>query len=211
MVTAALYIEGGGEGKELRARFREGWKKFFNSAGVGGRTKIVQGGGRQQTFDRFATAVSDNSPGTVPFLLVDSEGPVAPGHSVWQHLHARDGWSRPAGAGDDRAFLMVQVMETWFLADRGALRSYFGTGFGEKALRAWPKLEDVPKSTVLEALERATVSCRKPYSKGSKGKVSFELLEHIGPARVEAACPHAKAFLDELRALRRKGSAGMVQ
>ena len=211
MVTAALYIEGGGEGKELRARFREGWKKFLDSAGVGGRTKIVRGGGRQQTFARFATAVSDNSPGTVPFLLVDSEGPVAPGHSVWQHLRARDGWSRPAGAGDDQAFLMVQVMETWFLADRGALRSYFGTGFGEKALRAWPKLEDVPKSTVLEALERATVSCRKSYSKGSKGKVSFELLEHIDPARVEAACPHAKAFLNQVRALRRKGSAGMVQ
>ena len=138
MVTATLYIEGGGEGKDLRARFREGWKKFFDSAGVGGRTKIVRGAGRRQTFDRFATAVSDSSPGMIPFLLVDSEGPVVPEHSVWQHLHARDGWPRPEGAGDDRAFLMVQVMETWFLADREALRSYFGTGFGENALRAWP-------------------------------------------------------------------------
>ena len=198
MVTATLYIEGGGEGKALRARFREGWKEFFNSAGVGGRTKIVRGGGRRQTFARFATAVSDNSPGTVPFLLVDSEGPVAPRHSVWQHLRARDDWSRPAGAGDKRAFLMVQIMEAWFLADREALRSYFGAGFGEKALRAWPKLEDVPKSTVLEALERATASCRKRYS---KGKVSFELLARIDPACVESACPHAGALLDELRAL----------
>ena len=201
MVTATLYIKGGGEGRELRARFCEGWKEFFNSAGVGGRTKIVRGGGRRQTFARFVTAVSDNSPGTVPFLLVDSEGPVAPRHSVWQHLHARDRWVRPAEAGDDRAFLMVQVMETWFLADRGALRSYFGAGFGEKALKAWCNLEDVPKSTVLEALERATASCRKRYSKGSKGKVSFELLARVDPARIEAACPHAKAFLNELRAL----------
>ena len=201
MVTATLYIEGGGEGKALRARFREGWKEFFNSAGVGGRTKIVRGGGRRQTFARFATAVSDNSPGTVPFLLVDSEGPVAPRHSVWQHLHARDRWVRPAEAGDDRAFLMVQVMETWFLADRGALRMYFGTRFRENSLRAWPNPEDVPKSTVFGALERATASCRKPYSKGSKGKVSFELLARVDPARIEAACPHAKAFLNELRAL----------
>jgi len=201
MVTATLYIEGGGKGRELSARFHEGWKEFFNSAGVGRRTKIVRGGGRQQTFDRFVAAVTRSVSGTVPILLVDSEGPVAPRHSVWQHLRARDGWPRPAGAGDDQAFLMVQVMETWFLADRGALRSYFGTGFGEKALRAWPKLEDVPKSTVLEALERATVSCRKRYSKGSKGKVSFELLARVDPARVEAACPHARALLDELRAL----------
>ena len=198
MVTATLYIEGGGEGKDLRARFREGWKKFFDSAGVGGRTKIVRGAGRRQTFDRFATAVSDSSPGMLPFLLVDSEGPVVLGHSVWQHLHVRDGWHRPANAGDDRAFLMVQVMETWFLADREALRSYFGTGFGENALRAWPNLEDVPKSRVFEALERATASCRKRYS---KGRVSFELLAQVDPAQVEAACPHAKAFLNELRAL----------
>ena len=198
MVTATLYIEGGGEGKDLRARFREGWKKFFNTAGVGGRTKIVRGAGRRQTFDRFATAVSDSSPGTIPFLLVDSEGPVVPGHSVWQHLHARDGWIRPEGAGDDRAFLMVQVMETWFLADREALRSYFGTGFGENVLRAWPNLENVPKPKVLEALGRATASCRKRYS---KGRVSFELLAQIDSARVEAACPHAKALLNELRAL----------
>ena len=198
MVTATLYIEGGGDGKDLRARFREGWKKFFDSAGVGSRTKIVRGAGRRQTFDRFATAVSDSSPGTVPFLLVDSEGPVEPGHSVWQHLYARDGWPRPANAGYDRAFLMVQVMETWFLADREALRSYFGAGFRKSALRAWPNLEDVPKSRVFEALERATASCRKPYS---KGKVSFELLAQVDPAQVEAACPHAKAFLNELRAL----------
>ena len=198
MVTATLYIEGGGEGKDLRARFREGWKKFFGSAGVGGRTKIVRGAGRKQTFDRFATAVSGSAPGTVPFLLVDSEGPVAPEHSVWRHLRARDGWTRPDGAGDDQAFLMVQVMETWFLADREALRNYFGMKFRENALKTWPDLEDVSKSMVLEALERATASCRKPYS---KGKVSFELLARADPARVEAACPHARTLLDALRAL----------
>ena len=198
MVTATLYIEGGGEGKDLRARFREGWKKFFGSAGVGGRTKIVRGAGRKQTFDRFATAVSDSAPGTVPFLLVDSEGPVAPEHSVWRHLRARDGWTRPDGAGDDQAFLMVQVMETWFLADREALRNYFGAKLRENTLKTWPDLEDVPKSTVLEALERGTASCRKPYS---KGKISFELLARVDPARVEAACPHAKTLLDVLRAL----------
>ena len=198
MVTATLYIEGGGESKDLRARFRQGWSKFFGSAGVGGRTKIVRGGGRRQTFDLFATAVSGCTRGTVPFLLVDSEDPVAPEHSVWQHLHARDGWTRPAGAGDDRAFLMVQVMETWFLADREALRNYFGAGFGESALKIWPNLEDMPKSTVLKALRCATASCCPRYT---KGKVSFELLAQIDPARVEAACPHARALLNVLRAL----------
>ena len=41
MVTATLYIEGGGEGRELSARFREGWNDFFKSAGVGKKTNYV--------------------------------------------------------------------------------------------------------------------------------------------------------------------------
>jgi hypothetical protein len=70
-------------------------------------------------------------------------------------------------------------------------------GTGGDGDRQWPELEAVPKREVLEALERATAACRKNYT---KGKVSFELLAHIDPARVEAACPHARALLDRLRA-----------
>ena len=197
-MTATLYVEGGGDGRSLRGRFREGWREFLRSAGVVGRVKIVRGGGRKQTFDRFATAVASAGSGTVALLLVDSEEPVEEGHTVWRHLTARDGWTRPDGVSDDQAFLMVQVMETWFLADRDALRAYFGDGFRENAIRAWPDLEGVPKATVFKALKRATGSCRQSYA---KGRVSFELLARIDPARIEAACPHAVALLDKLRAL----------
>lgn len=196
MVTATLYIEGGGEGRELGARFREGWNKFFESAGVGSRTKIVRGSGRDQTFARFATAVEIGHPGTIPLLLVDSEGPVAVGKSVWQYLSLNDkNWIRPSGAGEDQAFLMVQSMETWFLVDRVALRKHFGAKFKQNALKQWPNLENVPKKTVNDVLEKAT-------SKGySKGKVSFKLLARINPTLVENECPHAKALLDRLRNL----------
>lgn len=197
-MTATLYVEGGGDGRSLRGRFREGWREFLRSAGVDGGVKIVRGGGREQTYRRFATAAASAGSGAAALLLVDSEGPLAAGHTVWRHLGARDGWKRPDRVGDDQAFLMVQVMETWFLADRDALRAYFGAGFREKAIRAWPDLEGVPKATVFEALERATGSCRQSYE---KGRVSFELLARIDPARVEAACPHARAILNRLRAL----------
>ena len=90
-------------------------------------------------------------------------------------------------------------METWFLADREMLRAYFGPEFAEKHLHVWPSLEDVPKQTVYDALERATANCkRKAYA---KGKVSFEMLEKIAPGKVENACPHAKAFLERMRKL----------
>ena len=158
--------------------------------------KIVPGSGHQQTFERFAIAVAGGDPGIVPLLLVDSEAPIAAGQSVWQHL----GWDRPPDAGDDQAFLMVQIMETWFLADRNSLKRYFGAEFRENALKQWPQLEDVPKRTVLSALEHATANCATCYA---KGKVSFELLAQVDPSLVEATCPHAKALLDRLRTLLR--------
>ena len=197
-MTATLYVEGGGDGRSLRGRFREGWRDFLRSAGVVGRVKVVRGGGREQTYRRFVTAAASAGSSSTALLLVDSEDPVAAGHTVWQHLAVRDRWTCPDGVGDDQAFLMVQVMETWFLADRDALRAYFGDGFRAKTIRAWPDLESVPKETVFEALERATAACRQSYA---KGRVSFELLARIDPARVEAACLHARALLDRLRAL----------
>ena len=126
--------------------------------------------------------------------------PVKAGYSVWQHLQVRDGWDQTPDTGDDQAFMMVQAMETWFLADRDLLKRYFGAKFRENALKQWPKLEGVPKRTVLSALESSTINCAKRYA---KGKVSFELLALVDPALVEAACPHAKALLDRLRTLLR--------
>ena len=198
-MTAKLYIEGGGNrSKSQQARFREGWNRFFEKAGVGGRVKVVRGGGRRQTFDRFVTAVSEPSPSDLPILLVDSESALQPEHSVWKHLRTRDNWRRPHKASDDQAFLMVQFMETWFLADCQALQSYFGAPFRSTELRQWPHLENVPKEPVRTALDRATAKCSRRYA---KGRISFELLAKIEPHRVVDACPHAKDLIERLKAL----------
>ena len=196
-MTAKLYIEGGGDSKALRARFREGWRTFFEASGLSMRMpRVVQGGSRQHTFRRFVTEVAAPTKEFVPLLLVDSEDSVRKNHSAWRHLKNRDGWTKPAKAGDDQAFLMVQVMETWLLADRSALRKHYGAKFKANAIKQWPRLEDVPKATVLNALQEATGQCSKPYS---KGRVSFDLLAQIDPALVEAACPRAEALLNRLR------------
>ncbi len=198
-MTAKIYAEGGGEGQLLDTLFRQAWTEFFKSAGLAGRMpRIVRGKGRLRTFDLFQTAVRNQRPGELPLLLVDSEGPVTSAGSVWQHLKARDRWEKPEGSSDDQAFLMVQIMETWFLADQASLRRYFGASLREKHLPSWPTLEAVPKADILDALEKATAGCTKPYA---KGKVSFEVLGQLNPALVEAACPHAKRLLDRLRQL----------
>ena len=199
-MSAVIYIEGGGDRDENLARlFRRGWTTFFAGAGLEGRMpRVVRGGGRARTFDLFRTAVGNPRPGRIPLLVVDSETDVTGGQSAWQHLGARDGWDRPPEAGNDQAFLMVQIMETWFLADRNALRQYFGARFREKALRHWTDLEGVSKDEVLDALGQATAECPRRYAKGT---VSFELLERIDPARVEAECQHANVLLDRLRSM----------
>lgn len=197
MVKVAIYIEGGGDGRDLERRFRRGWAKFIAAVGVGRRPKVVRGGARAETFKRFATAVAGDGADCLSILLVDSEAAVTEGQTVWQHLAANDSWKRPAGASEDKAFLMVHFMETWLLADRAALRAYFGRAFNEKAIPRWQNLEAVPKNAVLHALDRATAACARQYA---KGRISFELLAATDPDCVESACPHARDLFDRLRA-----------
>lgn len=199
MVSVKLYVEGGGEGQINHESFRQGWIGFLRRAGLVGRMpQVIPGGGREQTFDKFRTALQIRRPDEIPILLVDSEERVAAGQSAWEHLQGQDNWNQPPGADDDSAYLMVQVMETWFLADRTALRNFFGPSFNENPFRAWQNLEDVRKDTVLNAMDQATRDCQKPYR---KGRVSFELLGQIDPERVVAACPHARELLDYLHGL----------
>ena len=160
--------------------------------------RVVRGEGREQTFDKFKTALQRQKPNELSLLLVDSEGPVTAEQSAWQRLRNRDNWEQPPGADDNSAYLMVQVMETWFLADRDTLRSFFGPSLNENHFRQWQNLEEIPLDTVLNTLERATINCQKSYS---KGRVSFELLGQIDPQTVAAACPHADQLLQYLRTL----------
>lgn len=199
MVKAAVYIEGGGTSNSLGRLFRTAWSDFFASAGLAGNLpRIVRGRSRNDTFDQFRTAVRSGRREELPILLVDSEGPVAAGRSVWQHLQAIDRWERPPGVGDEQAFLMAQAMETWLLADRATLRSYFGASFRENRLPSQRNLEGISKETALRSLERATADCNKQYAKGT---VSFEILGRINPDAVSERCPHAKALLEFLRSL----------
>ena len=89
-------------------------------------------------------------------------------------------------------------MEIWLLADRAALRDYFGASFRENRLPSQSNLESIAKETVQQSLERATAECNKRYAKGA---VSFEVLGRINPDAVSERCPHAKALLDHLRSL----------
>ena len=63
---------------------------------------------------------------------MDSEGPVEQDQSTWGYLRDNDSWRQPDGADDHQAYLMAPAMAAWLVADRDALREYFGRGFNAK-------------------------------------------------------------------------------
>ena len=165
--------------------------------------RVVACGSRNAAFDRFRTDLRSTGD-DYPLLLVDSEEPVAdanqPGANssgAWEHLDECDGWTRPAGAGNDQAQLMVTTMETWLLADRQALAAYF-SGMNASALPPDIELENRRKEDVLRALEDAA----RPSSKGAyvKGRDSFALLAQVDPAALRSRLPHFRRFTETLEA-----------
>ena len=91
---------------------------------------------------------------------------------------------------------MVEVMESWFLADVDALESFYGQGFRRQALPPNPKVEDISKQRVLDRIDQAARDAKKcGYHKGSHG---FAILERLDPAKVRDASPYAGPFIDAL-------------
>jgi hypothetical protein len=123
-VNVTVFVEGGGNTKALRARCRRGFGAYLSKAGLAGRMpRVIPSGSRQNAFRDFRTAVGNADTSDFIVLLVDSEGPVERNSGPWKHLKNRepDNWDRPASARDDNAHMMVQCMETWFLADQDTL------------------------------------------------------------------------------------------
>ena len=205
-MSVKVYLEGGGSGSDRKRRkggrseqnskFREGFSKFVRQVGLTGRMpQFVPCGSRETAYKDFCRAIAS---GETALLLVDAEKPVTvPG--PWQHLKGSDNWNRPRSATDGHCHLMVQVMESWFLADTAALKSYFRQGFREGSLPQNPNVEEIPKQDVEIGLRQAT----RGTSKGaySKGKHSFEILAELDPAEVRCKSPYAERFLSALERL----------
>lgn len=98
MVDVKIYVEGGGAQANLKTKCRKGFRLFFEKILPKGKMpKIITCGSRQDTFDRFCTAVSVYDENAFCILLVDSEGPVRDDTARWIYLKNRteDGWNKP--------------------------------------------------------------------------------------------------------------------
>lgn len=193
----AIYMEGGGDGKENRAALRQGMDTFLQPLKKAARNKalswkLVCCGPRNEAFKHFIDAV-DSSADVVNVLLVDAEGPV--NQSPRRHLQDRDGWDL-SSIDEDTIHLMVQTMEAWIVADSEALKGYYGQNFKANKLPKAPDPKTVPKATV----ERSLVEATKDTQKGRYHKIrhASDLLKLIDVESVKARCYHCQRLFDDL-------------
>lgn len=111
-------------------------------------------------------------------LLKDSEGPHAP--------------------NAENVFYMVELMEACFLADRNALKSYYGKDFLENLTGNTANVETVSKADVHDRLKRATA--RTANGEYEKVKHAPRLLESLNPHLVQDRAPHCKKLFDSVKA-----------
>lgn len=184
-----IYLEGGGDSKELHTRCREGFRKLLERCGYkGNMPRLVACGGRGAAFEDFRSAHGSRSHGDLIAMIIDSENPLNDLEATWDHLASRDGWEMPPGAANDQVLFMTTCMETWIISDRGSLNRHYGNRLQTAALPPLVNLEARNRHDIQDALVRATRNCKNAYQ---KGKRSFEILSRLKP---DALRPHLPSF-----------------
>jgi Domain of unknown function (DUF4276) len=181
--------------KELRIyfegdpRLRPGFWQFLSEIAKAARSKrwhfdlIATEGTPAQDFQAALKAHRD----AWNVLLLDGENP--------QEFRLRK--KSLEGCDQDSVFWMVQIMESWFLADVGALKALYKERLNEAALRRNPKVEEIPRGDVLSSLENATRGTKAgKYQKNH----AFKLLGLIDPAKVRKAAPHCEQMFNVILA-----------
>lgn len=186
-MKSTIYLEGGGDSKELHILCRKGFRKLLEKCGFADHMpRLHSCGGRNSTFEDFKIAHICKSSSDYVAMLIDSEDPFI-GSETWNHLRNRDRWSKPFGSENDQVLFMTTCMETWIVADRNALREHFGSRFQESALPPLTNIESRSRHDIQDMLSHATRDCSNAYK---KGKRSFEVLEKLSPDELKRYLPN---------------------
>ena len=191
-----LYVEGGGKGSHKRATIllQQGFDTFFKELKDAAQTKkisfrIIPAGNTQSAYDDFIFSV-ENSPQSFNILLVDSDDAVAKNESARAFLQRKHQKWKLQTIKDGQCFLMVQIMESWFIADVDALKKFYGQGFNSNAIPKNQNVEEVEKERVEKSLKTAIAKTNK--NEYHKIKHGAKLLELINPQKVRKAAPHCE-------------------
>jgi len=127
-----IYFEGD---PALRPGFREFFRELEKTLGV----PVQLIAAKARPIQAFQLAL-EGHPNALNILLIDSER--SDDGKLFETICRPQGVSQPS---KEAVFWMVQCMESWFLTDVAALKTYYAQGFNEKALAGNPKVERFPK------------------------------------------------------------------
>jgi len=128
-------------------------------------------------------------------LLRDSEGPDD--GKLSSLLCQQNDWDQ---SYVDSIFWMVEMMESWFHADKDALAVFYGNGFRNGALKANPEVERIPKRDLIAGLRAATKDSQKGNYYDHKTSHAPELLASIQPQLVRRAAPNCERLFQTVLA-----------
>ncbi|TFH42004.1 MAG: DUF4276 family protein [ANME-2 cluster archaeon] len=187
MVNTTIYIEGGGDSKELHTLCRKGFRILLENYGFrDNMPKLVSCGGRESAFQDFQIAHAKKSNFDYVAMLIDSENILTDLDETWSYLKSRDRWDKPPGSENEQVLFMTTCMETWIVADRDALANHYGSDLQISALPPLVKLESRSRQDIQDTLSHATRNCSNAYK---KGKRSFYVLEKLSPNELELHLP----------------------
>jgi hypothetical protein len=149
---------------------------------------------KSRVIERFVAGLREY-PDAHSVLLIDADIKSSI-PSLLNTVKSHPKWNLPVEVADGQINFMVQVMESWFLADIEAIRKYYGNSFNISSLPRDNNVEQIPKSDVMSGLKNATAgTSKKAYHKTRHAPV---LLASIDATKVRAAAPHCDRLFKEL-------------
>lgn len=199
MRSIKIFVEGGGNTQTSgRALLRAAFDTLLRAQKDAAlkrpmKWSTVFCGGRGEAAGAFAKAVERKEADFV-VLVVDAEDNVSsdkPSHPTpaerVKHLERRDGWTEQLEkAKPEHVHLMTTCMEAWVFADGDTVAAFYGKDFKASVLPKRKVLDEEPRDSLHDAIDRAT----KDTTKGSYGKVKHAsaLLKTVRPAKVAERC-----------------------
>lgn len=177
-----IYYEGD---KLLKSGFNQFFSELRNKARAK-RCEVILIAARNAPFRDFQKAVQTH-PTAWNILLKDSEGPLSAA------VCNLDG---PA----DSIYWMVEMMESWFHADKETLARWYGDRFNLNALKQNPNVEEISKKALRDGLSAATKNTGKGDYFDHKASHGSQLLAMIDPDLVCKAAPNCRKLFDAVLA-----------
>ena len=180
-----LFIEG--QPKTTNGDLKKGFVKLLQQNFTVKLPRIILGGGKLQTINKFKT----NQLEAKSFLLlVDLDNT--------ESERENDLKTNSIIQVEDSIFYMIQEMESWFLSQPEILDNFFGDGLSGKKISS-----KIPKKKTSEILNPAELllSITKNSKRGTYHKIkhAVELLKLLDACQLEKDFPDFKRLIEKLK------------